>query len=221
MLNAPSFLRMLAWTFGGRGSLLQGIKPQWLVSVAGSWFSEKLAEFWEGIMRTLLCHCMTQHMASTVSGLSQQPGKFSTMLSCFLLRTGLDLFIKFLFLALLPFWLPCRSIIYSFSGGLNILPWEEQLFKIVDFVASAYTVTYFQTAVNGWERERRTFGSNISYFTPEASCALKKRQLVLNLKKWVRRGTIYLKYFAQDNSPNSSWKTQFSYLFFAQWCFHM
>lgn len=45
---------------------------------------------------------------------------------------------------------------------------------MVDFVASGYTVTYFQTAVNGWERERRTFGSNISSFTPQPSRALKE-----------------------------------------------
>lgn len=155
-------------------SPVTGNQTQWLVSVGGSWFSEKLAEFWEGIMRTLLCHCMTQHMASTVPGLSQQPGKFSTILSYFSLQTGLDLFIKFLFLVLPPFWLTCRSIIFSFPGGLNILPWQEQLFKTVDFVASGYTVTYFQTAVNGWERERRTFGSNISSFTPQPSRALKE-----------------------------------------------
>lgn len=49
-----------------------------------------------------------------------QPDKFSTILSCFSLWMGLDLSIKFLFLALLPFWLTCRRIIYCFSGGLNI-----------------------------------------------------------------------------------------------------
>lgn len=104
-------------------SPVTGGPVQWLVTVVGSWFSEKLSEFWEGHMRT--CYAIAWHntwppqslgsFISLVNFLLYFPLYF---LAFYLFWMGPVLSIRFLFLSLLPFWFSCRRTIHCFSGGL-------------------------------------------------------------------------------------------------------
>lgn len=85
-------LSMLAQAFSSRGPLLQGIQPQGFVIVIAY-----------GLVRNRQrseketcdpCHCMTQHVVSTASGLFFQPGKIFTVISCFSLSLDRNRFVS-------------------------------------------------------------------------------------------------------------------------------
>lgn len=139
-------------------------------------------------MRTLLCHYMTQHMASTVSGLFQHPGKLSTVLSCFSLQMGLGLSIKFLFPALHPFLFTQRRIIYCFLGEFNIpitSTMRRAAFQNGKLCCTCLHRYLFPKSCKWMGKRKEDFWQQYQYFHTRILiwCTLKKRQLLPSFKK--------------------------------------